>query len=384
MAKVSISRCDSYREELLDAALEEALSGLGGISSFIKPGQKVLLKPNLLMSAGPELAVTTHPLFVKCVAKQVLRAKAVPFIGDSPGGLPLDMEKVYQKAGYLETAKELGIETVNFLSSGTVEVPSPHNKLIPALSISKKALEFDAIINLPKLKTHALTRFTGAVKNMFGCVPGFHKSQFHFIAPDPEDFAGLIADVFAATRPVLNIMDAVTCMEGMGPSAGEIKKVGLVLASCDGVALDSIASKIIGFDPFDVPVTRIAFKNGTGEARLSHIDIFGADISAVSVKFKKPFDLASLLKYVPGPLYTLAKKLLKKIRIDPVIDNGKCSSCRICEKNCPAACIKITSGKGGKIDYNRCIMCFCCQELCSYKAITLKSNFLARALLRLA
>lgn len=378
MTKVSISRCDGYNEEKLDKALDSSLEKLGGMTSFVTPGQKVLLKVNALMPAEPDSAIPTHPLFVKCVAKQVMKAGAVPFIGDSPGGVISDINKIYERIGYSKIAHELGIETVNFQSSGALEVPAYFNKLLPKLSISKNVLGFDRIINLPKLKTHALTRFTGAIKNCFGCVPGFHKSQFHFIAPDPYDFSILMADIFSIIKPCLNIMDAVIGMEGNGPSAGRPKKVGLVLASSDGVSLDSVASNIIGFDPLEIMTTQIAFEKGLGEARLDKIDLCGENLSDIRTNFKKPVNVSAFTKYIPGPVYSLAKLLLKKVRIDPVIDPEKCTACRTCANNCPAKCINIVAGKEYKIDYNKCIMCYCCSELCPYQAIEIKSSLLAR------
>jgi len=383
MSDVSIIRCASYDEANLSSSLDEALKLIGGIESFVKPSQKVLLKVNCLMAAEIDSATTTHPLFVKAVAKKVLSAGAVPMIGDNPGNAGADPLKVLEQNGYGKIARELGIELVNFQQSGTVTLPARSNKIIRTINVSKAVLDADVIINLPKLKTHMMVLYTGAVKNMFGAVPGFNKSRLHFTAPNPDDFASILVDIYSQTKPSLNIMDAVMAMEGNGPSGGKPRKTDLIIASADGVALDCVASSIIGYDPLEIPTTKLAMDLGLGEGNIDKIDILGIALKDAKVKdFIKVRNAYELSKKVPRMILKLLKSVMDLVSVRPSIDRNKCTACQTCVKNCPAGCMTVEKGKTYKIDRKKCIMCFCCHELCPYKAIELKKSLLAKAFIR--
>ncbi len=380
MPIVSISKCDSYEEAAIEEALTKVIENLGGLDKFIKPKQKVLLKINALMGAAPESACPTHPALVKAVAKKVLEIGAEPFIGDAPGNAVVDVNSVYEIIGINKIAKELGIRTVNFFQEGTAEIPARANNKVKVLHISKTVLNADVIINLPKLKTHMMMLYTGAIKNMFGTIPGFHKTQAHFEAPNPQDFAAMLVDIYSATKPQLNIMDAIVGMEGTGPAAGTPREIGLILASADGVALDSIASRIIGYSPFDIPTTKIAATLKIGEANLEKIEVKGENIETLIIKdFKKIKGFFNLTNNMPGFIYTIMSPIIKKlIRIRPKINPEKCIACQTCVRACPMKCIEVKKDTAYNIDYSKCITCFCCHELCPYKAVDLKRSLLAK------
>lgn len=383
MQAVSIARCSSYDEKELDRSTEELLSHIGGIQKYVKSGQKVLLKINALMESDPEKAIITHPELTRAVAKLVIRAGGTPVIGDNPGSAVSDPVNVIRRSGYGKIADELGIEIISLQAKGARTFPAGERGRRTEIVISSGILDADVVINLPKLKTHMLMLYTGAVKNMFGAVPGFNKSKLHFLKPSPDDLAGTIADIYGITKPALNIMDAVVSMEGNGPSGGTPKKTGLLLASSDGVALDAVASKMIGFKPEDVPTTAAAGRRGMGEASLERIEVKGVKLRDIgNLGFKKPSSQGLLLKLIPGPVYSAAKPLLNMVKILPIIDAEKCRACGICAESCPAKCISMIKGKTYRIDQKRCIMCFCCHELCPYKAIELKRSFLAGVIFR--
>ncbi|MFH1709900.1 MAG: DUF362 domain-containing protein [bacterium] len=364
--KVAIIKCGDYSRQNIATAIEQAFDLLS-LNEIIKPDQRILLKPNLLTDLAPEKGTTTHPEIVRAIAYKVKDLGALPFIGDSPGGTGLSYENVLKKTGM----KDIGIPTVNLDEKGMRKFENPGGKMDP-IYISNSALSFDMIINIPKLKTHELTQITCGIKNMFGCVPGLHKVNYHLEAPFPEEFSGALVDLFEKIRPAVTITDAVTAMEGQGPAGGELRDLGLIIASTDTVALDAVCSKMIGFEPLDIFTTRIAHQRGLGEAEMDKIDILGEKFQEFK-DFKHPSGITSILNKMPAPLRNLIRPLITLIRIRLRINGRKCVKCRICVNSCPA---KAIDGKTFKINENQCIMCFCCRELCKYGAVDLKENLL--------
>jgi len=244
------------------------------------------------------------------------------------------------------------------------------------------------VISLPKLKTQNYTLFTGAIKNMYGAVPGFRKKEFHRLAPRPVDFATLLVDVFTATKPRLAIMDGIVGMEGHGPAGGDPRRVGIIVASTDCVSLDAICSAIISLDPMIVDTTRIAFESGLGEARLDRIEIKGTPWQEVKVDdYKLSANVNVWLTKAPGLLLAILKPLAKWfIKVRPQVNPEKCVGCQICVKNWPVQAMREVKVKNKKvpyssmivIDYRKCIQCFCCHEVCPHKAVEIKRNWLAR------
>ena len=380
---VALVKCDDYDQAKVDASIKKALTLLGGLAQFVKPGQRVLIKPNLLMKSRPERAITTHPSIVSAVVREVAALGAAALVGDSPGNVNANIRQVWDETGIKNAVEQAGGKMVTFQQDGIKETKSPSpSASMPILNLSRLVLEADVIINLPKLKTHNLTAFTGAIKNMFGAIPGFYKTKFHQKAPNPKIFAGLIVDVYQAAQPALNIFDAVVGMEGPGPANGNPRKLGAIIASADGVAADAAASYLIGFDPLKVDIIRIAYQRKLGEADLKSIQILGAEIGRLRQKeWKHPSGLSNLYRFLPGFLFDLLHPLLNTINVDPQVNPGKCTKCLVCVKNCPANTINYCPDtKVVAIDLKNCIHCLCCHELCEYDAIKLKSSWLARRL----
>lgn len=370
MPKVAIVKCGDYSQQKVALSVKQIFELLN-LSDLIRPGQKILLKPNLLTNLPPERGATTHPAIVKAIADEVKKIGAYPFIGDSPGGVGLLYEKVLKETGM----KALDIPIVNFEDKGMRRFDNPGGKIDP-IYISNVALSFDHIINIPKLKTHELTRMTCGIKNMFGCVPGLHKVNYHLDAPSQEEFSEALVDLFEKIRPSVTIVDSIAAMEGQGPSNGRLRDLGLIVASTDTVALDAVCSKIMCFEPLDIPTTRIAHLRGLGEAGIHKIDLLGERLPEYK-NIEHPVKISAILNKMPLALRFLFKPIINMIKIRPRINGKKCVKCMMCVKSCPA---KAIDGRSFKISENKCIMCFCCRELCKYDAVDLKESLLWKIL----
>jgi len=379
--KVAIVECPDYNQNNIDNAIQEGLHLLGGLEKFIKPGQKVLLKVNGLMDAEPEAAATTHPTIVSALIREINKLGAKTYVGDSPGNAAANIAKTMEKAGFTQAAKEAGGEILNFQHYKIVDVPSPSsNKRIKMIKISKAVLDADVIINLPKLKTHTWTLFTGAVKNLFGVVPGFYKSKYHIIAPQPYEFSESLVDILEIVKPQLNIMDGVVGMEGAGPSAGPKRFMGALFFSTDAVAMDAVCSEAINFKPFDIDTTKIAHQRKLGTGDLDQIEIIGTPLAKIKKHdWKHSASTYTLTRYIPNWLSWFFRPIIRYLRIDPEIIQEKCTKCLICVKNCPAKTIHFKNNIV-KIDLSNCIMCYCCSELCPDQAIRHKRSWLVRLL----
>jgi uncharacterized protein (DUF362 family)/Pyruvate/2-oxoacid:ferredoxin oxidoreductase delta subunit len=376
---VAIERCDTYDHDAVGTALAAVLAPLGGMGAFVSPGQRVFLKVNLLLKAEPDRAVTTHPALVRAVVRAVRAAGAADIaIGDSPGGRnsAAGARAIFEASGLAEVAREEGARVV-LLDDDVVRVPSPEGHLYTSFNLGREAVEADVLIDLPRLKTHGLMMLTGAVKNLFGCIPGLEKAQFHLKVPDRGDFGEMLVDLLLACDPELCIMDAVIGMEGDGPSGGTPIQVGALLASADAVALDTVAAAIAGFDPMDVYTNAAANRRGLGPRTADDVDAVGVpwrDVAPAS--FAHPAH--DISRRVPP---ALAKWLRRRTSSRPYLElTDTCTGCATCEKNCPVSAIRMEDGHP-RFDYDACIRCYCCQELCPKTAIALKTPWVARRLI---
>jgi uncharacterized protein (DUF362 family)/Pyruvate/2-oxoacid:ferredoxin oxidoreductase delta subunit len=399
---VVITPCRDYDPERVSRALEESIA-LAGLEGVPVP-DPVLLKPNMLLSAPPERGVTTHPAVFAAAARYFkTRGRRVVF-GDSPNGI-FRSEPVARKCGLLEEAGRLGVAMEDFETGEDVSFPGGAQNR--RFHIAKGALSAGFLVNLPKMKTHGLTGMTGALKNIFGVIPGNRKAEFHVRHPDPEGFSRMLVDLNALIKAPLAIMDAVEAMEGNGPSGGKIVEVGLLIVSRDPVALDAVACRIMGIDPLSLPLIAMAEKSGLGFASERNIEIRGTGKSSVG---RKPFERASGSPgaHVPAFLMRFAKRI---IVARPAIDAGRCVRCGRCIEACPSPTALSRAGfrrpwlrpprpsmdrgsrRAGRdcrpradsdavprYNYGACIRCYCCQEICPEGAILLKTPFLGRVL----
>ena len=334
-------------------------------------GKSVLLKPNIVFDALPEKAISTHPVFLEAAIRLVLELGAGQvLVGDSPGlHAPGFSGKV---SGLGEVTRKFNAQWVDFTQE-KVEVAFPDGKVAKKFTISGAVKKADVIISLPKLKTHQLMYFTGALKNMFGLVPSVAKSAFHVRFPDRARFASMIVDLNLAVTSHYALMDAITGMEGPGPSGGEPRHIGLVLASPNLLAIDAAACTIIGYHPEEIPVNADALARGLWLSSFDEIEYpalspFDAQIADfVKVPFQK--SRSQLLEFImPRPLRALRNSFAPR----PTINHSKCVLCGDCLKICASKVMSFLEANGKRqvvINYRRCIRCFCCHEICPKKAI---------------
>lgn len=365
---VTVIGCTDYDIDRIREGLKMALEPLGGMRAFVRRGQRVLLKPNLLSAKDPSRAITTHPSIVEAVIEEVRGVGAEPVIGDSPGGIIRGIKRVWENTGMEELAGRVGVELINFEASGSKRVESgPYTYYI-----ARPVLETDVIINLAKLKTHSLTLFTCAVKNMFGVIPGFRKGELHKLFPKPGEFSDMLVHLYGLVKPSLNIVDGILAMEGNGPSAGEPYELGLLIAGDDGVAVDAVAGDIIGYPENFIYTTRIGMEMGLGEGRLWNIDIQGDGKGVRAEGFRLPSNRG--LRLIPRPL---ARLVAPMVWVKPVIDPSRCTGCAVCFENCPVETINKDGGVY-RINDRDCIKCLCCHELCPDSCIDIKLSWLAK------
>lgn len=374
MTKVSIIRCKDYEQENIDKAVQESLNLIGGLNRIVKPKDRVLLKINLLSGSDPSKAIITHPAIIKSVARLVKEAGGIPIIADSPGSFSKKVKNsALIESGIKKVADDMGVEALQFetIRNAFVKVDVPDGVCLKTLYAARIVLEADVIINLPKLKTHIETLYTGAVKNMFGAVPPKTRKIAHNFGTY-ERFSNAIVDIYSVVKPHLSIMDAVIGMEGEGPGNGNPKFVGLILASCDSVALDAVASKIIKYEPMDIYTTKFATERGLGNGDLSKIETLGEEINKVIIDFKKPRLMVTNVPPLLMGMYNVIKT------VEPRLIKDKCKKCGICAESCPPGAINLNPYP--VIDRNLCIECFCCSELCPESAIRARKHWIVRLL----
>jgi len=366
-SRVSLVRCGSYDSAFLKDAVGSALDHLGGPARLIRPGQRVLLKPNVMMPKPYGFAANTHPEFVRAVIEVFKDAGAEVWVGESSAGSQAGMtltKKALSASRLDAIADEAGARLINFDLDGVVTVRL-NNRFADSVPIAKAVREANLVVSLPKLKTHTYANIiTGAVKNLYGCVPGQIKAEFHRRAPRPLEFFTIVRDIYGSIRPGLAIFDAVEGMEGNGPSAGRPRAIGLVIASTDPVAADAVAAEVIGVPSLRVTTTRLCHEAGLGRGDMKDIQLAGESLESVRVAdFVKPSTAV-----VNPHLYRF---ILKATETIPVIDAKTCTRCRVCLQSCP---MKAISEKDGRmvIDRLACIRCFCCAEVCQEQAITPK------------
>lgn len=379
-SKVSLKYCNNYEYDDVYKVLKESIDNLGGLDKYLNKGEKVLLKLNLLMKKKPEEAVTTHPVFVHALTKIIIEYGCEVLLGDSPGG-PFN-EKVltalYSVTGIEEISKKTGAK-LNF-NVKSFEKRNPNGLTLKKIILTDMLNDVDKVISVSKLKTHGMMTFTGAVKNMFGVVPGVLKAEYHLNMPKYEDFGAALVDICVCANPVLSFMDGIVGMEGDGPSAGVPKHVNVVIASDNPYNLDKVACNIIKLDFSKVPTIKHSINIGLCKSDLSDVELLGDDINKFIIRdFKIPkiMGVNPLIGKLPPFLNNFVNNLLQT---KPVFDHETCIGCKICAENCPAKIITMNNKKKPSADLNKCIRCYCCQELCPKKAVSIHKPFILNVL----
>lgn len=382
MPTVSLIRCTSYNEAEVEAALRRAVDGVGGMARYVQPGQRVLLKVNLLRAASPDAAITTHPAVVKALVRLVQEAGGRPVIGDSPGGPFIRpwVATVYRTCGMTRVAEETGAE-LNW-DFGETRLAHPNGHLIKSLEVGTFVTGADVVINVPKLKTHNFMYFTGATKNLFGVIPGAIKVGYHSKLPGREAFADMLIDILTLIRPALTVMDAVVGMDGAGPSAGDPFPVGALLAGDDGIALDVVAASLVGLEVQRVYPLNAAIRRGLTTGKLSDIKRVGDAWADWAITGFRPPETGRVEGRGPAWL----RRLVNRAFVPAPVATERCITCGVCVRNCPVEAITLVpvraadgqTVKRAVMDMDTCIRCYCCHELCPERAITLKKSWLGR------
>ena len=381
---VALIPLSTYEQSAVDAAVRQGVTLLGGIGQFVKPEEKIVLKPNLLARALPQKAITTHPAVFSAVCR-LLREEGYDHLsyGDSPGSPTTTPDKAAESAGIAEAAARYHLERADFLTGSVVSYPEGHTA--KSFYLCRGVQEADALINICKMKTHALERITGAVKNLYGCITGVNKATGHASYPNSDVFADMLADLNLCIRPRLHIMDGVVAMEGNGPSSGTPVNMNVLLFSADPVALDAVFAGLVHLPPEAVPTCVSGVKYGLGVMDEGSIDILTPDGTLTMAEArarhgKADFDVfrgvirkGFLFNFMP---------LLPFLQHRPKVDLKKCVACGVCEESCPVPEKAVHSGHGqkAKYDYKKCIRCYCCQEMCPVKAIEVYRHPLTKLL----
>jgi uncharacterized protein (DUF362 family)/Pyruvate/2-oxoacid:ferredoxin oxidoreductase delta subunit len=320
----------------------------------IRRGMRVLIKPNLLLPAGPDKAILTHPLVVKAVSEYILEHGGTVKISDSPA--TGTFRRVIEQGGYQAALKDLPVDISEFKESVKVNIGRPFGEI----DVAADAVNADMIINLAKLKTHVQMRLTLGIKNTFGCIVGLRKPEWHFRSGVDRDlFARLLVQIHYTVKPALTIVDGIVALEGQGPGkSGTPRHMGLLVGSSDAFATDKAICHILGLDPERLPVLKAAVEQGLGS---DMVKIEG-DAPAVT-RFKLPD--GGPLVFGPRLFHGIMRRHLVQ---RPQTIRGACRLCGECGKLCPADAIT-QNDKKIVFNYNACIRCYCCVEVCPHGAL---------------
>lgn len=371
---VSVVGCSSYQEDEVTRSIQQSLANLGGIQSFVHPGDHVVIKPNFIGRKSPDEAATTHPSVIEAVVLAVQKAGGTVTIAESPGGpyTPAILKHLYDTCGATAIAEKTGCELNMDTSYETVVY---NGKIRREFSIISPIIKADKVISISKLKTHTMTSYTGAVKNLFGTIPGLYKAQYHFERPQKDTFCSMLVDLCQYVNPCLSIMDGIVAMEGNGPTSGTPRKVGAIIASASPYELDVVASHIVHFKEEEILTITECMARGL-TPHYEAIELLGDDPNMFLVKdFKRAQggDI-SFLKRIHLP-DGLTRHINKMATAKPVFDKKMCVGCGECARCCPPKAITLVNHYP-QVDFEKCIKCFCCQELCPKHAVSAKRNFL--------
>ena len=369
----------NYDQQTVDAAVERLFCQLPAAQAL--GDKRVLLKPNLLAKHTPERAVTTHPAMVRAVIRAVRRRGAASItVADSPGGVynPGILRSIYKVSGLTDVCREEGAALYTDCKSR--EVPAK-GQVVKQFTLLEPVLDCDVIINLPKLKTHMMTGLSAATKNLFGCIPGLQKAEWHMRFPDKERFGGMLVDLLCTVKPGFAILDGILAQEGDGPAGGTPRMVGLVAAAEDHLQMDLALCRMLGIRPKDVPYLNAAISRGLCPEQFDPACAKGeGELCRPIPGYRLPSSWGSVdfADKAPRAVRWAVPAVERLLAPRPVINKSRCIGCGKCAEICPQHTITV-QGKA-HIHAARCIRCFCCHEMCPVKAIDTRRSFLLKKL----
>lgn len=375
-SRVALVRCDGYDPAAVTRAVADGIQLLGGISRFAAPGERILMKPNVLAGDDPARLVSPHPAVMSAVAGLLRGRTSRLTYGDSPGfGRP---EAALRKAGLEAAAREHGAELADFVNGR--EVSFPESPFTRRFFLAEGALACDGMVSISKLKAHAFMRMTGAVKNQFGCVAGPTKAGFHLKLQQPSEFGHMLAALTLCLRPRLYVMDGIVAMQGNGPRSGDPCAMNVLLFSADPVALDAVMCRLVDLDPALLATSVAGGEYGLGTWRTEDIEVVG---DAVQPLVNGDFAVRRSReagRQMPAAVGSVVKRF---VAARPVIDQRQCTRCGTCVTVCPVEPPAVgwrdaSRARPPRYDHERCIRCYCCQEVCPEKAIQVRAGLFGR------
>ena len=373
---VSLRACEDYNQDNVDRAIGQVLEDLGGLEKYITPDMTVVLKINLLTKATPTQAITTHHSIVEAVAKRVVALGAKCIIADSPAAkyTPAHLASIYEASGMNIASHNSGASLNDNFESVAKDLPNAERlRHVEIIDVIDKA---DAIINICKMKTHELTGYSGCVKNLYGIIPGLIKAQTHALFPKLKDFCNALIDLQQSIKDklVLNIVDAVVGMEGPGPKAGTPRIVNRIIGSADPYSADAVLVRLMNVDPINMPLLKEAVRRKMIDSKFE-VELVGEKLEDSIIKDYKTIFVSSdaYSPVVPKWFQPTFRRLFQR---RPVIKPSACKGCKRCYEHCPGEAIRMEYDRQGglyaKIDYKKCINCFCCQEVCPFNVVKVK------------
>lgn len=372
MDKIFIYKQDKYNLKEIKRIVEKIFQKSGFVKE-LSSGKTAFLKVNLLRGANPEKAVTTHPVFVRGVAEVLLKYGLKVIVGDSPAGpfTIFSLKKIYKECGLISEFENTDIE-LNY-DTEILNIRCEDSLKLKEFETFKSLLDADLIINLPKLKTHTMMRYTGAVKNMFGAIVGLIKANYHMRLQKADNFAHHLIDLVECIKPDFNLIDGIVGMEGDGPSSGEPINSNIILGGKNPHALDKVAIDFMGFKEEDIYTVKLARQRGL----FQEIDLIGNRLPNMNFKLPKATQITFLPSTLPKFLEDI---LLDALKANINFDRNVCISCGDCGRSCPAKVIFYDDKNLPYYDKKGCISCFCCHEVCPVDAINVKNPILASLL----
>jgi len=382
MEKVALLKCTDYDTALIEKTIRDGFELLGGeayINKLIPRDSKVLIKPNMLSVEQAGSPVITHFAVFEAVIRIIKEHTNNISFGDSPGFG--DPKRAAEKSGLMEVAEKYDVKFEDFRE--TVHVKLDNSILCKSWDIARAPYEADVIISLPKLKTHAMAYFTGAIKNQFGCISGTQKALWHTRMPDANNFCKMLLDLNTLVRTRFAILDGIIAMEGNGPKNGSPHKMNTIIMGDSLSAVDSVAVRLIGYNnPLETPTLKEVYDNNWGAVLPEDIEVVGEKIENMKAK---NFKLSRKGEGFHFSSPAVSKFLTGMVAPSPSLISNKCIGCKRCEEVCPEQGKVIKMVKEGDSlrptwNMKNCIRCFCCQELCPAGAIETKNTVIGKLL----